>query len=107
MKHILGVEGTFHAWSFVLTFFFALLVLHNYFMLTDQGHDQDLDHLPILGIMAVVHILKAVIVASQRLRKLSTLLSLEAQMTEVNQKLQGFLLLHLQYELTYLSGRET
>jgi hypothetical protein len=82
-----------------------LLRLHNYIMLT--GQDQDLDHLHILGIMAEVHMLKAVIGASQSLQKLSTLLSLEVQMTEVNRKLQGSLLLHLQYELTYLSGRET
>uniref|UniRef100_A0A0A9CTH1 Splicing factor, arginine/serine-rich, putative n=1 Tax=Arundo donax TaxID=35708 RepID=A0A0A9CTH1_ARUDO len=81
MKHILGAE--------------------------DQGHDQDLDRLPILDVMAVAYMLKAVIGASQSLQRLNTLLNLEVQMPQVSRKLQGSLRLHLPYELTYLTGRET
>jgi len=69
MKRIRGAEGKFHVWcSFILTKVFTLLRLHNYFMLTDQGHDQDLVHHPILDVMAVAYMLKAVIEASQRLQ---------------------------------------
>ena len=69
MKRIRGAEGKFHVWcSFILTKVFTLLRLHNYFMLTDQGHDQDLVHHPILDAMAVAYMLKAVIEASQRLQ---------------------------------------
>lgn len=69
--------------------------------------DQDLVHHLILDVMDVVYMLKAVIEASLRLQGLNTLLSLEVQMTAVNQKFQGSLRLHLQYRLTYLAGRET
>jgi hypothetical protein len=69
MKRIRGAEGKFHVRSsFVLIKVFALLSLHKYFMLTDQGHDQDLVHPPILDVMAVAYMLKAVIEASQRLQ---------------------------------------
>lgn len=83
------------------------LSLLKYFMLTDLGPDQDLTHHPILDVMAVAYMLKAAIEASRRLQGLNTLLNLEVQMTAVNQKFQGSLHLHLQYELTYLPGRET
>jgi hypothetical protein len=108
MKHIQGAEGAFHVHcNFVFTKVSAFLNLYIYFMLTDQGRDQDLVHHPILGVMAVGYMLKAIIGASRRLLGLNILLNLEVLMTPVNQKFQGYLRLRLQYELTYLTGRET
>jgi hypothetical protein len=108
MKHIQGAEGAFRVYcNFVIEKVSAFLNLHIYFMLTDQGQDQDLVHHPILGVMAVGCMLKAIIGASRRLLGLNILLNLEVLMTPVNQKFQGSLHLRLQYELTYLTGRET
>lgn len=110
VRHMIRIQGA----EGVLNFHFNFLDVKslcwltcNYFMMADQGQDQDLVHLRILDAMAVVHMLKATTEASQRLQGLNTSLNLEVQMTPVTWKLQGYLHLHLQYELAYLTGRGT